>query len=142
MVGFAAERLVELEVAGLTGAAPGEHSESGINQRNGYRDRDWQTRAGTVELRVPKLRRRAPGPEEGASRRGVRPVFALPCGERAARGARSHRVPHDDADALRVHDRAGHALGWRNPIALDEEGTEGVFAIQTRPGAPLRRRPA
>ena len=57
MIGFAAERLMELEVAGLTGAAAGERSESRINQRNGYRDRDWQTRAGTVELRIPKLRR-------------------------------------------------------------------------------------
>jgi transposase-like protein len=57
MIGFAAERLMALEVAGLTGATHGERSESRINQRNGYRERDWQTRAGTVELRIPKLRK-------------------------------------------------------------------------------------
>jgi transposase-like protein len=57
MIGFAAERLMALEVGGLTGAGLGERSESRINQRNGYRERDWQTRAGTVELRIPKLRR-------------------------------------------------------------------------------------
>jgi putative transposase len=57
MIGFAAHRVMELEMAGLTGAALGERSESRINQRNGYRERDWQTRAGTVELRIPKLRK-------------------------------------------------------------------------------------
>jgi putative transposase len=57
MIGFAAERLMALEVGGLTGAAHGERSDTRINQRNGYRERDWQTRAGTVELRIPKLRR-------------------------------------------------------------------------------------
>ena len=57
MIGFAAERLMELEVGGLTGAAHGEKSTERMVQRNGYRDRDWQTRAGTVELRIPKLRR-------------------------------------------------------------------------------------
>ena len=56
MVGFAAQRLMELEVEGLTGAAHGTRSESRINHRNGYRDRAWETRAGTVELRIPKLR--------------------------------------------------------------------------------------
>jgi transposase-like protein len=56
MIAFAAERLMELEVGALTGAPYGEKSGERLVQRNGYRDRDWHTRAGTVELRIPKLR--------------------------------------------------------------------------------------
>lgn len=52
MIGFAAQRLMELEVAGLTGAAYLEKSLERLVQRNGYRDRSWETRAGTVELRI------------------------------------------------------------------------------------------
>jgi putative transposase len=56
MIGFAAERLMELEVGAATGAGFGEKNPSRLAQHNGYRDRDWETRAGTVELRIPKLR--------------------------------------------------------------------------------------
>jgi putative transposase len=57
MISFAAERLMALESDALCGAGHGERSEGRTNQRNGYRDRDWHTRAGTVELRIPKLRK-------------------------------------------------------------------------------------
>jgi transposase-like protein len=56
MIGFAAQRLMDLEVDSLTGAGYGEKSSDRLVQRNGYRERDSEARAGTVELRIPKLR--------------------------------------------------------------------------------------
>jgi len=57
MIGFVANRMMELDVEGLTGAGYGERSVARMNQRNGYRERGWETRAGTVELAIPKLRK-------------------------------------------------------------------------------------
>jgi transposase-like protein len=56
LLAFAAERLMSAEVEALTGAAHGERSPDRITQRNGYRDRAWETRAGRIDLKIPKLR--------------------------------------------------------------------------------------
>lgn len=48
---------MELEVEGQTGASYGEKSPERLAQRNGYRERIWETRAGAVELCIPKLRK-------------------------------------------------------------------------------------
>ena len=56
MLAFAAERIMEAEVEERTGAAKGARSPLG-GQRNRYRDRDWDTRAGRIALEIPKLRK-------------------------------------------------------------------------------------
>src|SRR6201994_1422473 len=57
MISFTAQRLMELDVESLTGAPHGARAPDRLAHRNGYRERDWETRAGTVELRIPKLRK-------------------------------------------------------------------------------------
>jgi transposase-like protein len=57
MIAFVTGRMMEMEVESLTGASHGERSDGRMNQRNGYRHRDWETRAGTVQVAVPKLRK-------------------------------------------------------------------------------------
>jgi len=57
MLAFAAERIMDAEVETLTGAAKGARCALRETHRNGYRDRDWDTRAGRIELAIPKLRK-------------------------------------------------------------------------------------
>ena len=56
MVKTFADALMSAEADTVCGAAYGERSETRVNSRNGYRSREWDTRAGTVELAIPKLR--------------------------------------------------------------------------------------
>ena len=51
------QQLMEAEVSELIGAARGERSSERLTHRNGYRPRSWSTRAGEVELAIPKIRR-------------------------------------------------------------------------------------
>ena len=64
MVQFMAQRLMELDVEGRCGAAYDEKNPAErLNSRNGYRERTWDTRAGSVELKIPKLRQGSYFPE-------------------------------------------------------------------------------
>src|SRR5215216_5862692 len=56
MVQEFAEALMGAEADALCGAPYGERSPKRVNRRNGYRERDWDTRVGSIELAVPKLR--------------------------------------------------------------------------------------
>jgi putative transposase len=57
MIQFVAQRLMEMDVEGLCAAGYGQRHPERANSRNGYRERGWETRAGTVELQIPKLRK-------------------------------------------------------------------------------------
>jgi putative transposase len=57
MIQYVAQRMMELDTESLCAAAYGERSPERANSRNGYRERLWQTRAGSVDLKIPKLRK-------------------------------------------------------------------------------------
>jgi putative transposase len=56
MIRAFAQKVMDAEVEVACGAGYGEVSPARVNSRNGYRPREWDTRAGTVELAIPKLR--------------------------------------------------------------------------------------
>jgi transposase-like protein len=63
MIKTFAEALRSAEADGLCGAAYGQRSPDRVTKRNGYRPRDFDTRAGSIELAIPKLRRGSYFPE-------------------------------------------------------------------------------
>lgn len=57
MVQYVAQRMMDMDVESLCAAAYGERSPERLNSRNGYRERLWETRTGSVDLKIPKLRK-------------------------------------------------------------------------------------
>src|ERR687898_2865877 len=57
MIQYVAQRMMEMDAEGLCAAAYGERSPERLNSRNGYRERLWETRAGSIDLKIPKLRK-------------------------------------------------------------------------------------
>lgn len=79
MVQFMAESLMKSEADAICGAPYGTRSSERVNSRNGYRTRRWDTRAGTIDLAIPKLRSGSYFPEWllEPRRRGERALVAV-----------------------------------------------------------------
>jgi len=93
MVRSFAETLMSAEADAMCGATYGERSDDRVNRRNGYRERDFDTRVGTVELRVPKLRQGSYYPDWllERRRRAERALVVVIC-ECYVRGVSTRRV--------------------------------------------------
>ncbi len=111
MIGFAAERLMALEVDGLCGAGHGERSAGRLNQRNGYRERGWETRAGSVPLQIPKLRRSSYFPGFLEPRRSAEKALVAVIQEAYVQGISTRSVD----DLVKAPPRASCARSLREP---------------------------
>jgi putative transposase len=92
MVQFMAQQLMEIDVQGRCGAGYDEKSAARVNSRNGFRDRTWETRAGTVELKVPKLRTGSYFPEFLEPRRTAEKALAAVIQEAYVHGVSTRSV--------------------------------------------------
>lgn len=127
MIGFAAERLMELEVGSRTGASYGEKSSERLAQRNGYREREWQTRAGTVELRIPRLRTGSYFPSFLEPRRCAEKALSAVIQEAYINGVSTRSM--DDL----VQSMGGTGVSRSQVSRLCEEIDERVEAFLERP---------
>ena len=127
MIAFAAEKMMEMEVGALTGAALGQKSPDRLVQRNGYRDRDWQTRAGTVELCIPKLRKGSYFPSFLEPRRMAEKALTAVIQEASIQGVSTRSV--DDL----VQAMGGTGVSKSQVSRLCEEIDARVEAFLERP---------
>jgi putative transposase len=87
-----AQALMEVEVSGQIGAEHSQRTPQRATYRNGYRPRDWDTRAGTVELQIPKLRQGSYFPSLLEPRRRAERALAAVVAQCYVEGVSTRRV--------------------------------------------------
>jgi putative transposase len=127
MLAFAAERLMAMEVEGLTGVPTGMRSSERLNHRNGYRERAWDTRAGRIDLAIPKLRKGSYFPSFLEPRRTAEKALAAVIQE-----AYVHGISTRSVDNL-VKAMGASGISKSQVSRLCEEIDERVNAFLTRP---------
>src|SRR4249920_3582159 len=127
MIQYVAQRMMEMDVEGRCGAAFGERSPERANHRNGYRERDWETRAGTVELRIPKLRKGSYFPGFLEPRRMAEKALTAVVQEAYVQGVSTRSVD----DLVKAMGMSG--ISKSQVSRLCEEIDDKVKAFLTRP---------
>lgn len=127
MLAFAAERIMEIEVEARTGAGHGSRSPARTNHRNGYRDRAWETRAGRIDLEIPKLRKGTYLPSFLEPRRTAEKALVAVIQEAYVKGISTRSV--DDL----IKAMGGSGISKSQVSRLVEEIDERVDAFLTRP---------
>ena len=127
MLSFAAGRLMEAEVQARTGAAHGVRDPGRQAQRNGYRERGWETRVGRVELAIPKLRKGSYFPSFLEPRRTAEKALTAVIQEAYIHGVSTRAV--DDL----VRAMGGTGISKSEVSRLVEEIDGRVNAFLTRP---------
>ncbi len=135
MVRTFAETLMSAEASAIAGAAYGERSADRITRRNGYRSRRWDTRAGSIDLHIPKLRAGAYFPDWLLEpRRRAERALVQVVAQAYVEGVSTRRVD----DLVRALGIEGMSRSQVSELAgsLDE----GVRAFRERPldGVPYR----
>jgi putative transposase len=127
LLAFAAERMMELEVEARTGAPAGARSPDRLTHRNGYRERSWETRAGRVDLAIPKLRKGSYLPSFLEPRRTAEKALTAVIQEAYVHGISTRAV-----DGL-VKAMGGSGVSKSQVSRLCEEIDERVNAFLARP---------
>ena len=127
LLAFAAERLMEMEVEARTGVPAGARSPDRANHRNGYRERAWETRAGRIELAIPKLRKGSYFPSFLEPRRTAEKALAAVIQEAYVHGVSTRAV--DDL----VKAMGGAGISKSQVSRLVEEIDARVGAFLARP---------
>ena len=92
MLGFVADRLMALDIDRLCSAETHERTADRSNYRNGYRDRAWQTRAGAIDVHIPKLRKGSYFPEFLEPRRAAEKALTAVIQEAYVQGLSTRSV--------------------------------------------------
>jgi len=127
MIQYVAQRMMDMDVEGLCQAAYGERSAERANSRNGYRGRQWDTRAGSIDLRIPKLRKGSYFPGFLEPRRTAEKAMAAVIQEAYIQGVSTRSV-----DEL-VKSMGMTGISKSQVSRLCEEIDERVNAFLTRP---------
>ena len=127
MLSFAAERLMDAEVEARTGAAHGVRDPARQVQRNGYRERFWDTRAGRIELEIPRLRKGSYFPSFLEPRRTAEKALTAVIQEAYVHGVSTRSVD----DLVKAMGASG--VSKSQVSRLVEEIDERVNAFLTRP---------